>query len=193
MTQTLDEKQLYDFITRDNLKRAIEKNEIKLYYHPKVKINSMNKSYEIQGVEALIRWFNERNNFIRPTKIISIAESKGFIGELDKWILEKAFTDMKKIRDRVNKHINLSLNISLEQLKRKEFIHNIVEIARENEFQLSNLELDIVDSIDSKVAEYLRPVFIKLKCLGISIILDDYGSYHECLEFVTSSDVDGIK
>ncbi|MGL5244393.1 MAG: EAL domain-containing protein, partial [Sarcina sp.] len=52
---------------------------------------------------------------------------------------------------------------------------------------------DIVDSIDSKVAEYLKPVFIKLKCLGISIILDDYGSYHECLEFATSSDVDGIK
>ncbi|MPQ44689.1 EAL domain-containing protein [Clostridium tarantellae] len=192
MLRALDDK-LYDFITLDRLNEAILKNEILLFYQPKMKINYINKNYEVQGIEALIRWFDSKLGYIEPNKIISIAKKKGIIVHLGKWIFDRAFKDMKSIKEKSNGNIKLVLNISLEELKNSSFIKNLIEISLVNNFLLSNLELDIKDNVDSKLAESLKLVFTKLKSLGVSIVLDDYGSYHECLEFVTNNDVDGIK
>jgi diguanylate cyclase (GGDEF)-like protein len=106
-TEELNEKVQSSIALDKNIRKALQNNEYKLYYQPKVDVNTK----EIVGVEALIRWIDENNNIIPPDKFIPHAEETGFIIELGEWVVEEAIRQYSVWRDRGN-DLRVSINIS---------------------------------------------------------------------------------
>ncbi|MGG5461802.1 putative bifunctional diguanylate cyclase/phosphodiesterase [Clostridium sp. B9] len=176
-------------ITVDMLQDAMENNEFKLYYQPKVDC----KTLEIVGVEALIRWISPEKGFIPPDEFISIAEKSGYIRDLGKWVLKEAAKDMNEFREKTGKDLSIGINVSAIQLLDSELINDIKYIFDEVNYPLDKVELEITESMSVNRFNGLKKMIESARSLGMSIAIDDFGTGYSNLKYLKDYEVDTIK
>lgn len=177
------------YIDVDSIERAIKKDEIVLYYQPKIDI----KNGKIKGVEALIRWFNKDYGYIEPDKLIGFAEDSGYINVLGKWILKKACREIKEINNNLEEKIELSVNISQYQLQDKYFLKYIKDIIREIKFEEQLLKLEVTENEKMESIEKIHDIFEEIKSMGIKISIDDFGKGYNSIDYIKNYNIDEIK
>ena len=107
----MEEKMIKEHDIEMIMEEGIEKQEFKVFYQPKINT----KTGKVDGSEALVRWQRE-DKLIPPNEFIPIFEKNKFIIKLDKYIFEKVCEDIKDWKERFNKKIKVSVNISKEHL-----------------------------------------------------------------------------
>ena len=172
----------------NSLYHALEREELELYYQPKVKSNG-----EIIGVEALIRWNHPKLGLIMPDEFISIAESIGLISSIDQWVVRKACWQSKAWQDKGFLKIKMAFNLSPAQFYRESFINSIENALKENELDPEILEVEITEGIAYYQPEIFMKTVNKLKAIGLSVAIDDFGSDYSSLSRLRSLPVDRIK
>lgn len=172
-----------------NIEKSIENNEITLYYQPKVDVKSGN----IEGVEALIRWFSKDYGYITPDKLIGFAEHSGYIYKLGKWILKKTCIDIKELNKNLNKKLSLSVNISPYQLEHEEFLDEIKDIIEEVGFEQELLQLEITESKNIESIKDIQLILKEIRNTGIRVSIDDFGKGYNSIDYIKNYDVDEIK
>lgn len=172
----------------DSLYHALEKDELELYYQPKVKPNG-----EIIGVEALIRWNHPKRGLILPDEFISLAESIGLISAIDQWVIKKACRQAKALQDKGIRNIKMAFNLSPAQFYGESFLDIIEHAVIDNGLDPSLLEVEITESIAYYRPEVFMRILKKLKLLGLSVAIDDFGSDYSSLSRLRSLPVDRIK
>ena len=171
------------------LRHAIEKNELNLYYQPKIDC----KSGEVIGSEALLRWQHPERGLIYPDQFIPRAEETGHVVTIGNWVLEQACLQHKMMLDEGVKNITIAVNISSEQFKQTDFFNLIENILEKTELPPEYLELEITESITIEDFERTKGVIYKLKDLGISISIDDFGTGYSSLSYLQQFPVDKLK
>src|SRR5690606_251062 len=91
-----------------DLRRAVERHEMVLYYQPQINI----RTGEIVGAEALVRWIHPEKGMVSPEQFIPLAEEMGLIVELGSWILEEACRQTKEIVDFGLRLPKIAVNVS---------------------------------------------------------------------------------
>jgi diguanylate cyclase (GGDEF)-like protein len=172
----------------NSLYHALERDELELYYQPKVKSNG-----EIIGVEALVRWNHPKRGLILPDEFISIAESIGLISAIDQWVVRRACLQTKIFQDKGLRNIKMAFNLSPAQFYRESFLDSIENAIKENELDPSYLEVEITESIAYYRPEVFMRILKRLKQLGLSVAIDDFGSDYSSLSRLRSLPVDRIK
>ncbi len=172
----------------NSLYHALEKDELELYYQPKVKSNG-----EIIGVEALVRWNHPRRGLILPDEFISIAESIGMISAIDQWVVKKACRQTRIFQDKGIRNIKMAFNLSPAQFYRESFLDSIENALKENELDPSLLEVEITESIAYYRPEVFMRILKRLKQMGLSVAIDDFGSDYSSLSRLRSLPIDRIK
>lgn len=173
-----------------NLREAIINRRIIPHFQPQIDPSDNS----LTGLEALARWHDETKGMISPSEFIPVAESKGLIVELGSLILDQT---CRQARDWVNvgfdfKH--LSVNVSPIQLLQPDFV-NVVRCALER-YQLSgqHICLEVTESLFVEQDEgRIRAIFGKLKALGVSLSLDDFGSGYSSLGYLNRLPFDQLK
>lgn len=178
-----------DHITIQSIEDAIKSNEIKLYYQPKIDLNTD----KIVGVEVLIRWFSIKHGYIHPEKIISFAEDCRYINILGKWILETSCIDINYLNEVLNTNIDLSVNISPLQLEEEDFIKDVIEILKSTKFDFKSLKLEITESENIEDIIKINDIIDNIKKTGIKISIDDFGKGFNSINYIKNYNVDEIK
>lgn len=173
----------------NDLYRALERNELSIHYQPQV--NLINK--EISGVEALLRWNHPEYGMISPGVFIPLAEKNGLINNIGEWVLKTACNQNKSWQKRGFKHLQMAVNLSAVQFMNENIARDIERILLETKLDPKYLELEITESIAIKETDYVINVLNKLKKIGVSIAIDDFGTQYSSLSRLKILPIDRIK
>jgi len=173
----------------NSLYRAIELDELELYYQPQVSL----KTEKIIGLEALIRWNNKELGMVNPGNFIYIAEKTGLILPIGEWVMRKACSQNKKWQDEDILNVPIAVNLSVNQFQNTEIIKDIIKILNETGLDPKDLELEITENIIMKETEYIIESLLQLKQLGVSIAIDDFGTEYSSLNYIKQLPLDKIK
>lgn len=172
----------------NHLRKAIEKNELSLYYQPKMELKTGN----MIGMEALIRWRHSQFGMISPAQFIPIAEETGQIVAIGEWVLRTACLQNKQWQEKGYGSIPVSVNVSVRQFQQKNFLNIVSSVLQETNLDPKYLELELTESIMQDISESVGLVN-RLKLLGVNVSLDDFGTGYSSLHILKRLPIDTIK
>ncbi len=164
------------------LKKALQENQFVLYCQPRISL----RERKISGGEILIRWFHPTEGLIPPGEFIWILEESGLVRELGYWILEESCKLLKKMPEDVFLALDLSINLSPQQLKEVDLLENIRRIFETYAICPSKLVIEITENIFIEDSERVAEQIKKLSDLGIKIALDDFGTGYSSFRYLST-------
>jgi diguanylate cyclase (GGDEF)-like protein/PAS domain S-box-containing protein len=167
------------------LREAIERNEFELHYQPVVDV----KRHLLCGVEALVRWRHPTRGLVAPEQFIPLAESTGLIVPLGEWILHQACTDAASLPE----HIKVAVNVSAMQFRKGNLFNTAARVLAETGLSPHRLELEITETTHLENQEAHLATMRRLKAIGVSMVLDDYGKGYSSINYLTTFPFDKIK
>ena len=175
----------------NDLRRAIEQEEFRLFYQPKVSL----KDDTIAEVEVLLRWQHPHRGLLMPGEFIPLAEETGLIVPIGAWVLKEACRQMKEWQDRYPPALPLvaCANVSVGQLRYPDLLHEVRSALGESGIEARNLGLEITESALVEDMETSMTLLRELKDLGVKIALDDFGSEYSSLSYLMRLPVDFVK
>lgn len=172
-----------------DLRHAIELGQLELYYQPRVDAHSG----MLSGVEALMRWNHPEKGMIEPGVFIPVAEESGLIHQLGEWLLNTAWQHAQQIDSSVMKGIKVAVNISARQMLENTFIDTVFNALKNSGASPSMLEVEITESILMDDGEILHRNINQLKQLGISVVIDDFGTGFSSMSYLKRFPINMLK
>jgi EAL domain-containing protein (putative c-di-GMP-specific phosphodiesterase class I) len=169
---------------QQDLRKAIERNELELHYQPQASIDGT-----VTGFEALARWHHPRRGLVPPGDFIPLAEESGIIGALGEWVLRTACLEAASWP----KPLHIAVNLSPVQFQHDDLPSLVHGILLETGLAPSRLELEITEGV--LIGDFTGAVAIlrRLKNLGVRIAMDDFGTGYSSLSYLQSFPFDSIK
>lgn len=173
----------------DELREAIAKNQLALYYQ--VQVDAQGRSI---GAEALIRWIHPERGLIPPVAFIPLAEETGLIEPIGAWVIATACQQLSLwARQEDMRHLTLAVNVSPRQFKSDRFVEYILAELKRTGASASQLKLEVTESlaIDDFDASIVK--LQTLKASGFQISLDDFGTGNSSLNYLTKLPLTQLK
>ena len=172
-----------------SLPHAIETEELKVYYQPKIECGSE----KVIGAEALVRWVKPDGSFIFPDQFIPLFESNGLIVEVDYFVYKKVFQHIKGRLDENLPVVPISMNVSRVHLVSDGIIDYIESLFKEYPIPAALIEFELTENIYIENMSTVLPLVEKFRSMGIKISMDDFGSGHSSLNELNSLPIDTLK
>ncbi|MFC0418621.1 EAL domain-containing protein [Cytobacillus solani] len=170
------------------LRKAIDKNELTLYYQPQIDLKTM----KITSYEALLRWNNHELGFISPADFIPLAEDTGLIIPIGAWVIETACKQIKDWSDKGEKDFKVAINISPKQFQQHSLLTIIQKAIEKHRIHPKCLEIEITEGAMQDTRD-TSPILSGLKDLGVSISVDDFGTGYSSLSYLKKFPIDVLK
>ncbi len=184
----LTQKAEYRFKVEQNLREAIEKQQLSLVYQPQIEVNTG----RIFGFEALSRWHHPELGQVPPIDFIATAEKIGMIKPLTEWVLKTACSQLFAWREAGIHTLRMAVNISPSLFLNQEFVSLIKRIIEEAGIAPTELVLEVTESIVQTDPRNLS-IFGDLKNLGVSLAIDDFGIGYSSFASLKHLEVDYLK
>jgi len=171
------------------LQRALEQEQFVLFYQPKIDLSTGH----VTGLEALMRWNDPGTGLVPPMLFIPLLEETGMIAEVGAWAMKQAVSQYAAWQAAGLKPPPIAVNVSQVQLKRGDFVASVeqaIAIAGKPEH---GLDLEITESM---IMEDIEACIGKLKIirdLGVGISIDDFGTGHSSLRYLTRLPITALK
>lgn len=173
----------------NNLRKAIEHNELDLYYQPQLDI----VTGKVCGVEALLRWDSQELGRIPPAEFISLAEQTGLIVGIGEWVLRKACLQAKTWRDQGIPLTRMAVNVSAMQFLHRGFTALVAKILAETGLEPQALELELTEGILISDEVNILDILHNLKQTGVLLAIDDFGTGYSSLSRLRNFPIDRLK
>jgi diguanylate cyclase (GGDEF)-like protein/PAS domain S-box-containing protein len=170
------------------LRRAMEKRELVLYYQPKAVL----EDGSVKSVEALLRWQHPHQGLIFPDSFIPLAQETGLIRPLTLYVVDEALRQCRAWRDQ-GLGLSVSVNLSMRNLLDLEFPQQVEGLLKRWEVEPSLLELEITESTMLANPARTKAVLGQLHELGIRLSIDDFGTGYSSLAYLRRLPIDEIK
>ena len=166
----------------NDLRRAIERQELRVHYQPIVCL----KSRQILGFEALVRWQHPDQGLISPSEFVPLAEDTGLIGAIDFWVLEKACSQLQIWQDQfaVAATLTVSVNLSGRQFTKPDLISQIEQVLKKTNLSNTNLKIEVTESILIEKTSLATQILSELNKRNIQICIDDFGTGYSSLSYL---------
>jgi len=173
------------------LRRALEKNQISVFYQPIVNLNNGRTI----AFEALARWLHPDMGWVSPVDFIPIAEETGLILDLGLYILDEGLkqTRIWQQQDPRLENMMISINLSTKQLSQPDLIKDSMQIIQANEFPLDLIRFEVTETILIDNFEAAKDVLHQYSKAGIKILLDDFGTGYSSLSYLHHFPIDVLK
>jgi EAL domain-containing protein (putative c-di-GMP-specific phosphodiesterase class I)/CRP-like cAMP-binding protein len=177
------------------LKAALEKNELVLYYQPIIDLQNM----KIAGFEALMRWKHPEKGMISPGVFIPVAEESGLIVDLSRWALDVSCDAVKNLRKAANPKLMgphplfVSVNFSVKDFANGNFDTQVEKTLKEKGTDPAHIHLEITESLLMEAPGPAKEALEKCRQLGVSISIDDFGTGYSSLSYLHYFPIDTLK
>jgi sensor c-di-GMP phosphodiesterase-like protein len=168
------------------LRRALRTSRLTVAYQPVVDLNTR----AVVGAEALARWTNESNEQVPADVFIELAERKGFIGEITRYVLQNAVEEMNDLLRGGNFHV--MVNISMQDLNAPAFFNQLRQCVKAAKIAPAALNLELTERSTAD-REAATQAIARLKSMGHAVFIDDFGTGYSSLAYLHDLAVDGIK
>ena len=170
------------------LRRAIDENELVLFYQPKVDL----ATNRVRGVEALVRWDHPRRGLLYPDEFVPLAERTSLIKRFTLHLLEQALRQCRQWHDD-GLELTVAVNLSMQNLLDLHLPDDVMRLLREWELDPKWLELEITESVIMSEPRRARAVLTRLAEMGISLAIDDFGTGYSSLAYLKELPVTSVK
>lgn len=171
------------------LTRALENNELVLYFQPQVCLAECN----VIGFEALIRWNHPKNGLVPPDSFLPALEDSHLEVPLGQWVLKEAMCQMN-LWHQIDPELSVSINISARHLMDQSFIRYLENYLHcHPEVKPEKITLEILESTALDNIRRASNVLARCRELGFLVALDDFGTGFSSLTYMRTLPVDLIK
>ena len=172
----------------DRLRHAVDTGGLDVFYQPKV----IPENGKIVGSEALLRWNDEVLGHVSPAKFIPIAEERGLIAPIGRFVLQRSLHDTKHLHDE-GLETSVAVNVSPAQFQEETFIEETIGTVSESGVSTEKVELEITESslmdYSDTVLDRIRPI----REQGVKFAIDDFGTGYSCLSSLANMPFDTLK
>jgi diguanylate cyclase (GGDEF)-like protein len=173
----------------NSLRRALERNELRVYYQPKVNT----ATGKITGAEALVRWQHPDMGLVSPAKFIPLAEESGLIVPIGEFVMRTACAQNKAWQDAGFTPITMAVNLSARQLHEAELVATVTGVLKQTGLDAAWLELELTESMLMQQVEGPEKLLRALKDIGIELSIDDFGTGFSSLGYLKRFPIDYLK
>jgi diguanylate cyclase (GGDEF)-like protein len=175
--------------TENALHRALERDELRIYYQPIVELVGTTCS----GAEALVRWQHPDRGLVAPDAFIDLAEETGLIVPIGAWVLEEACRQLMEWRDAglVSPTFTMAVNLSARQLAQADLVERVAAALERTGAPPELVCLEITESV--LMAETTIDAIDALRALGVRLSIDDFGTGYSSLGYLRRFPVDSVK
>lgn len=185
------EREMYEQRLLNDLRRAINGYEFKVYYQPKYNVQV--EPPELVSAEALVRWEHPELGLIPPDDFIPLFEKKGIIGELDRYVWSETARQIVQWREMYNRVIPVSVNLSRVDVFDPDLEKTLDDTLSYSGLSHDTLMLEVTESAYTEDADQVIKVIEGLRRKGYVVEMDDFGSGYSSLNMLSSMPVDVIK
>jgi diguanylate cyclase len=177
-------------IIADELRGAVDRNELELHYQPEVEM----RSGGIVGLEALLRWNHPERGQIPPSVFIPIAERSGQIQMLGKWVLDAACRQLRCWQDAGVAPDLVGVNFSALHFKGSADLDGDVAASLEKWGVMPGMiEIELTESVLMEITKQHHGRFQRLRELGVRIAIDDFGTGYSSLSYLAYYPINRVK
>jgi diguanylate cyclase (GGDEF)-like protein/PAS domain S-box-containing protein len=187
---TKDTRTIESLNLENDLRRAIQREELLLHYQPQMDI----ASGRVVAMEALVRWKHPEMGLVPPGKFIPLAEETGLIIPIGEWVLRTACKQNRAWQDIGLPPIRMAVNVSMRQFQMNDFLEIILSALKDSKLDPQFLELELTESILAQreggdTADQLK----ELSNMGIAITIDDFGTGYSSLSYLKRFPISCLK
>ncbi len=173
----------------NDLRRAMERNELQLYYQPQVNLGSG----KTIGAEALLRWDRGAAGMVTPDKFIPVAEETGLIVGIGEWVLESACRTAAAWNARRPEPLRIAVNLSTRQFIRNDLVGTVQRILEKTACKPEWIKLEITESLLLGDGKEIVDALAAFDTMGLAISIDDFGTGYSALSYLNRFPVSQIK
>lgn len=173
-----------------DLRRALERQELRLHYQPIVSL----RTGEITGFEALVRWEHPEQGLVSPNEFIPVAEETGLINPIGWWVLREACLKLRiwQLTFPRETPLTMSVNLSGKQFAQPGLIEQVDLILRETGCDRNSLKLELTESAIMDHSD-ANSILENLRALGVKLDIDDFGIGYSSLDRLYQFPINTLK
>ena len=176
-------------VLESDLRRAVERDELELYYQPKVSLCDDT----LAGSEALLRWRHPERGLVMPHMFIGIAEDSGLIVEIGEWVLREACRTAIRWNGGSKPLHKVAINLSARQFQAGDLAETVCRALEESGCRAEWIELEITESLLLDEGSEVTEVLNSFRAMGISIAIDDFGTGYSALSYLARFPIGTLK
>ena len=164
-------------LIESSLRGAVERRELQLVYQPRVALDT----FELAGVECLVRWDHEQFGIIRPEEFIAIASETGIIEDIGRWMIDEACRTLAVWRERYESRFFAATGVTARQLRDSRLVATIQGALRNYRLPADALQVELDETSMIDAPEAATTMLRQLRDHGARIGLDGFGTGHSSL------------
>jgi diguanylate cyclase (GGDEF)-like protein/PAS domain S-box-containing protein len=167
-------------VLEQSLRRALERDELEMYYQPQVDVISG----RIVGVEALIRWNHPARGVVGPGEFLAVAEESGLVLPMSDWMIDTLCRDMARWKGIAGGQAKLSMNVSPQYLDRGNIVDKLQAALLCHRLEPGRIEVEITENVCIRNPQHAIDQLKDLCRLGVSVAIDDFGTGYSSLAYL---------
>jgi len=188
-TRELNERVGERLDLESDLRRALERGELAVYYQPQVEL----ATGRIVGAEALVRWRHPSRGAVDPGRFVMIAEETGLIVPIGDWILRTACEQIKAWLGAGLPPLVVAVNLSARQFRQTQLADIVEAVLSETGVEPRFLELELTETVVMHDPKEAEAALRRLKSMGLRVAIDDFGSGYSSLNYLKRFPIDKLK
>ena len=188
-TPTLADRARHRLSMESQLRRALARDELCLYYQAVVDL----ERNQIVGAEALLRWQHPERGLVLPDDFIALAEENGLIVQMGELALRQACVDARRWHQEDLAAIRVNVNLSGRQLREGNLLGMVRRVLLETNTVPGSIGLELTESMLMNVDTPTVKTLEALADLGIQLYVDDFGTGYSSLSYLSQLPVDVLK
>ena len=173
----------------NQLRRALERDELFAVYQPKVNI----RTGQVLGSEVLLRWRHPEQGLISPVQFIPLAEETGLIVPFGEWVLATASKQNKFWQSAGFANIRVAVNVSPQQFRDGKFIQTLVNALEMSKLDPQYLTLEVTENTIMGNTQDNLNLLYEIKEMGVKLSVDDFGTGYSSLSYLKQLPLDELK
>ena len=189
--EKLLQKEMLDIRLLNDLDKAIEEKQFKVYYQPKYDIQC--DPPRLRSAEALVRWQHPELGMILPGDFIPLFEGNGLINKVDSYVWKEASRQCSEWKKKYNYTLPISVNVSRADVYDFSLVERLKKLMDDNRLDCNNIKLEVTESAYTDDAKRVLEAINQLRALGFEIEMDDFGSGYSSLNMLSQMPIDVLK